>query len=354
LARREKVVSKSYLFAGVTLLLGVVGVGCGEDGDDDVAHSNEAVGVLCQRTCERAVAKKCNATSKDSCESQCNQTAVATPAPCASELNAFLTCTSRASYSCDAPTGRADAVGCLDSFELMNSCAAAHPGSTGSVASDAGTTTGDAGVVPSDAGATPSNVGSTPVDSGSQSGSDAGPLHHDAGAPVVTAGSDAGSSVGSDAGAAPDAGPTSAGSCAAEADDDACDTCGKTKCCAVVSACVSDADCATLGACVSDCDTQDCQQACADAATDAALDKFNASISCYSDTCEAECGGEDHDGTPNDGTANNGEPDNCLPSGVPAGYCTDASHPVGHECTVAPAGDCVPLPNVGDVYCCAK
>jgi hypothetical protein len=160
--------------------------------------------------------------------------------------------------------------------------------------------------------------------------------------------------VGRDAGAASDAGAGNPSFCAAEADDGACDTCGKTKCCAAVTACVTDAACATLGACVSECETLDCQQACANAATDAALDKFNASISCYSEACEAACADEEPDGMAGNDTPNHGEPEGCLPTGVPEGYCTEASHPVGHECTTAPAGDCVLLPNVADVYCCTK
>lgn len=338
--------SKSHLFAGVSLLVGVVGGGCGDDDGGGIAHSNESASTLCQRTCERAVAKNCNPTSQDSCESQCNQTAASAPAACASEVNAFLTCTSRASYSCDKPTGRADAVGCLDTFEMMNSCAAENPAS---VVRDAGTATADAGSVVVDAGSKPVDVGGGPVDAGVTSGSDAGSVRPDAGVPVSSA--DAGSvQPRPDAGAASDAGSGAVDVCAAEPGDDACDSCGKTKCCAVVSACVADLECAKLGACVSDCATLDCQQACADAASDAALEKFNASISCYGDACEAECGGES-DGS-DEPSAD--EPAGCLPGGVPEGYCTDPSRPVGHECPAAPFADCVLLPDVSDVYCCAR
>jgi hypothetical protein len=245
---------------------------------------------------------------------------------------------------------------------MMKSCAAANPVGTdggrtddaGAGSSDAGVLPSDAGVFASDAGVRPSDVGSSPVDSGTTGFADAGAVRRDAAVPVVLGGSDAGHSVGSDAGAARDAGAEPPNFCAAEADDDACDSCGKTKCCAVVTACVSDAACAKLGACVSACETLDCQQACANAATDAALDKFNASIGCYNEACEAECADDDTDEMPGSDAPNNGEPEGCLPTGVPDGYCTEASHPVGHECAAAPAGDCVLLPDVADVYCCAK
>jgi hypothetical protein len=85
----------------------------------------------------------------------------------------------------------------------------------------------------------------------------------------------------------PGDGDGDAGVCAAEADDDACDTCTKTNCCADLNMCAADADCL----CVTECidmggDSATCHTDCSLATPNPT---FGVLLDCLSQSCSAEC-----------------------------------------------------------------
>ncbi|MDB4989139.1 MAG: hypothetical protein JWN04_4317 [Myxococcaceae bacterium] len=316
---------KSYLFVGMSAVVTVVG--CGDDSGSKQATS-ASTSALCEQLCERASAKHCGSETQADCETSCKDQAASIPSACVSERDKFLQCGAKASFQCDAQTHEADAIDCLNQLNELTACAEAH--------ADDGPAAG--------AGSTPS----AHLDAGTVSGSGAGPeLGRDAGTQL---GSDAGAHLGRDAGApAHTDGGLASVVCSPAPDDDACTTCIHSKCCDALTACAADAGCAAIGECVSACADGDdaCLQACGDQASSAALDAFNASLECSQTACPSECGGPSE-------PSHNGGSDSCLPTAVPPGYCTAAERPVARECTSKPEGDCVLLPNVADVYCCAQ
>ncbi len=298
---------RTMAFAGLLLALG-----CGDDdGSSGSAGGSQSTQALCQRICARAANQHCGDTTQAECDDACMEQAVSTPAQCNKPLDAFLRCAEKAKYQCNASTGNADAIGCLDQLDDLQSCFFQY-----------------AGDVDTEADA------STPAP------------RADSGTPTTSR--DSGT-------------PTNHGDlCESSADSDACDRCSNSNCCAEISACATDATCASLSDCLNECgeDDSSCQQACLSGASPSTYSAFSAMVTCFATECGAQCASDASNdaGVPSaDAGSNNGEPNGCLPTGVPPGYCNDPKRPVGHEChNVTPPGDCVALENVSDVFCCAS
>ena len=312
-------------------LLAAMGCGDDDEGGKTDGPGAPSSGAACADICEGMRAARCN-VDLARCESLCEQQYAATPASCRATADQLLDCASKATFSCGAEGP--EATFCRELETRLDLC-------SGGVAVDAGTQPAlDGGAPVQDAGATPVGDGAATATGDASSL----PVSRADGGADASASGDA--SASSDAASPQDAGPVQAISCQPAADDNACDRCIKGSCCSEVQACGR--DCQLLGACVADCETDACYEACAQQHP-AGFDQFDAVLTCTTDECESAC----DDTTPEPNGARP-PPANCLPTFAPEGTCSDPSRPIGYDCKGAPFPGCVALPDISDVYCCAR
>lgn len=301
-------------------------VGCGDDeGGKSEGPGAPSADAACADICEGMRAARCG-VDLARCESLCEQQYAATPASCRATADQLLDCASKATFSCSADGP--EATFCRELETRLDVCSGVVDEGGGQPVLDAGTPTQDAGSTPvtSDAAAAANDATTLPngnTGDASASGADAS----------------------SDAMPPRDGAPLETISCQPAADDNACDRCIKGSCCTEVEACGR--DCQLLGACVAECETDACYEACAQQHP-AGFAQFDAVLTCTTDACESAC---EEDAEPSGARP---PPSNCLPAFAPAGTCTDPSRPIGYDCKGAPFTDCVAVPEISDVYCCAR
>lgn len=297
--------------------------GCGSDSGGGAAS--------CASVCSRVTAAHC--ANDPDCMTQCAEAKKETPSGCTSAYNALANCFSTATFTCD-DQEQSEAKACSSQQDAWQSC----------IANDDS----------ADAGAGGSG-------SGGKSGGDQG---------------SGGKSSGS-------GGSGSSAMCNGKTATTPCDACLASSCCSELTACQGNDDCVTLAACVDDCGDDTCVQSCADAASQAAVDLYNASITCANDHCTSDCSGGDTGsggssssggssgsggstggngksgvGAPNDGDtgfASPSTPPDCLdvPPDI-TGYCGDVKYKVIYDCpNGAPYSDCVMnTMDSSGIYCC--
>jgi hypothetical protein len=287
--------------------------GCGSD-------SGGSGGASCASVCERITAAHC--ANDPDCMSQCAAAKKATPAGCTASYDALAGCFSTATFTCD-DNQQSVADACKSKEGAWQAC----------------------------------------IDGGSP---DPGPGGGGSG------GKGAG---GNGAGGRGSGGSSSGATCNGRTATTPCDACVARSCCDTLMACQADGDCLKLAGCVNGCSDDDCVQACADAAPQAAVDLYNESITCANDHCESECSGsagsggstgtggstgssQSGIGAPNDGNTGSGSPTtpaDCLP--IPTdvtGYCGDVKYKVIYDCPNGqPYSDCVfNTMDSSGIYCC--
>lgn len=257
---------KSHVFAGLSLL--VLQLACG---DDSVTPTSAT---LCAHLCARVHEAKCAGEANTDCQATCLQQIADTPASCTALVDSFATCAGQNVFTCDSKNEASPPVACMQQLAAWEACEAQSP------SVDAGKPSQGTG---GDASTTPVPV----VDSGiihEPAGGDAGTLNPGHLFEDAAASNGDGSVSGAgDAGALPEI-------CRPALNDDSCDTCGETSCCAELAGC--NTECRTLGVCVSECadGNSACIQACGAAANQTALDQYNAILDCYESKCAAPCG----------------------------------------------------------------
>jgi hypothetical protein len=311
-----------YLAAVVAL------IGCGDDGGPEggpLTSGSKNVSALCGEICVGMRRAACPGIDLNRCETLCGQEYAATPALCRATADQLLDCASKATFSCgvDGP----EATFCAGLEARLEMCSA----------------TGQPPVQGEDDGGVPtlpsSDGGGTTLPG---DGATSQP-REDAGTPGQT------DAATSDAAVPAQDGGSSVVSCQPAADDEACDTCLKGRCCAETQACGP--ACQALGACIGECLTEACVDGCL-AANPSGATQFEAVLDCAESRCEAECG--DESGSDGGMTPNVRPPpaNICLPTYAPEGTCTNPALPIGYDCSSQPFSDCVAVPNIFNVYCC--
>lgn len=259
----------------------LMAIGCGGDGS---GNANLSAATLCARGCARATAANC--THPDPmCTVECEQELASSPPACSQQLNAFASCMTKATFTCDL-NGEAEAKECDAQLAAWATCQQIAGGSdAGRIpGGDAGvSSTGDAGITsPStDSGATnaPATDSGTPV-AAQDSGTTPIPVVDSGTTPIPAA----------DGGPIADAGGSDAStidfSCTPNASDDACDQCFKAECCTELSTCGP--DCMALLTCIDACETNTCVQNCF-SSYPSALDQFDVLANCEEARCAEAC-----------------------------------------------------------------
>lgn len=216
-------------------------VSCGGDGGSGGKTTESTDQTLCTRICERSTAAKCD-NDAPNCVSECKKQIASTPSACKKSERAFTACAEKAKFSCDI-TDQAEAKACQTQLDAYATCLGEQ------------STDGDAG-----------------DDEARHDDDDDDEARHD-----DDGTSDAGGTIRVDAG--------TTGRCEPASNDDACDTCLKTRCCGEVKAC--GAPCIAVVDCATECGPDaDCIRGCVEA-NPAGIQAYIALTSCMQE--EQEC-----------------------------------------------------------------
>lgn len=92
-------------------------------GDDDVPSGKDATagGSLCERYCAQSTKAGCATPSKDECVQDCEDTRDQVPSSCKKAVDAMLTCSTTATFTCD-EDGKATTESCSDESLALLSC----------------------------------------------------------------------------------------------------------------------------------------------------------------------------------------------------------------------------------------
>lgn len=247
-AQEKTFVRNRDVLAMVTALFGLLGCG-GDDKPKDDGPSGRLDSKLCAKVCQRVVEAKCkDDDDEDECQSSCKELIDDAPKKCESDLEDYLTCAAKATFTCDADD-EAVAKGCARQLAAVESCG------EGPVA--------DAGPVPPSDAAPPVVPDASII-----------PKPPDAG-PVTTR---------------PDSGPTITNSrmCPAASSPTACNTCYLSSCCDQFTACVNSTDCQAVLDCVSACNSDACESTCQQQHP-AGYRLLDGLFQCTTNNCRTQC-----------------------------------------------------------------